>query len=50
MAKPEPFWERWKRDPKKAERLYYLYWGIVIGTNLLILIGAVMFFVLLYYR
>lgn len=50
MPKPEPFWQKWKKDPKKAERLYYLYWTIVIGTNLMILGGAIMFFVILYWK
>jgi len=44
--RPQPIWQRWMKDPKKAERLYKIYYITLIVVNLTIALGVVLFFVL----
>lgn len=43
MPQPQPIWERWKKDPEKAEKFYTAIWIGMILLNVLIMLGVVAF-------
>jgi len=43
MSKPEPIWEKWRKDPKTAEKYYIYIWIGMIALNIFIMFGVLAF-------
>tara|TARA_Y100000310_G_C20652178_1_gene800044 strand:+ start:948 stop:1103 length:156 start_codon:yes stop_codon:yes gene_type:complete len=50
MAKPIPLWERWQKDPVKRERMFKVFFFMMVSVNIMIVVGFLIFVYLLVKR
>ncbi len=50
VTKPIPIWQKWLKDPKKAERLFMIFWLGIVLTNILVVVGFIILIILLVKR